>query len=44
MTDPRFLSADIDPAKDTNVSNLKEQAMQLIHQALTEDQKLHDDA
>ena len=42
--DRRFLSADIDPAKDTNVSNLKQQAMQLIHQELAEDQKLHDDA
>ena len=44
MTDRRFLSADIDPAKDTNVSNLKQQAMQLIHQELTEDKDLHDDA
>ena len=44
MTDPRILSADIDPAKDTHVSNLKEQAMHLIHQEFTEDQKLHDDA
>jgi hypothetical protein len=39
-----FLSADIDPAKDTNVSNLKEQALQLIHRELTEDRKLQDDA
>ena len=44
MKDSRFLSADIDPAKDTNVNNLKEQALLLIHQSLTEDQKLHDDA
>ncbi|MBC2710395.1 MAG: hypothetical protein HGJ94_05170 [Desulfosarcina sp.] len=44
MKDSRFLSADIDPAKDTNVKKLKEQALQLIHQELTEDQKLHDDA
>ncbi len=44
MKDCRFLSADIDPAKDTNVDTLKEQALQLIHRELTEDQKLHDDA
>ena len=44
MKDSRFLSADIDPARDTNVNNLKEQALQLIHQELTEDRKLHDDA
>jgi hypothetical protein len=42
--DRRFLSADIDPARDTNLSNLKDRAMKLIHQALAEDQKLHDDA
>jgi hypothetical protein len=44
MKDSRFLSADIDPAKESNVNSLKEQALQLIHQALTEDQRLHDDA
>ena len=44
MKDSRFLSADIDPAKDSNVNSLKEQALQLIHQALTDDQQLHDDA
>ena len=44
MKDSRFLSADIDPARDTNVNNLKEQALQLIHQELAEDRKLHDDA
>jgi hypothetical protein len=42
--DRRFLSADIDPAKPTNVSNLKEQALQLIHQELAGNQKLRDDA
>jgi hypothetical protein len=41
MQDSRFLSADIDPA---NVNQVKEQALELIHQALTEDRKLHDDA
>ena len=44
MKDSNFLSADIDPAKDTNVNHLKEQVLKLIHQELTEDQKLHDDA
>ena len=44
MKDGRFLSADIDPAKDSNVNNLKEQALQLIHQAFSEDQRLHDAA
>jgi hypothetical protein len=44
MKDSRFLSADIDPAKDSNINSLKEQALQLIHQTLTEDQQLHDDA
>lgn len=44
MKDSRFLSADIDPARDSNVDKLREQALQLIHQALTDDQKLHDDA
>ncbi len=44
MKDSKFLSADIDPAKDTNVNNLKEQALKLIHQELTEDRKVHDDA
>jgi hypothetical protein len=44
MKDSRFLSADIDPAKDSNVNQLKERALQLIHQALTDDQRLHDAA
>ncbi len=39
-----FLSVDIDPARNTKFSNLREQAFQLIHQSLTEDQRLHDDA
>jgi hypothetical protein len=42
--DFKFLSADIDPATDTNVSILKEQAMTLIHQELAGDPKLHDNA
>lgn len=44
MKDSRFLSADIDPARDSNVNRLKEQALQLIHQELTDDQSLHDAA
>jgi hypothetical protein len=42
MKDSRFLSADIDPARNANVDQLKEQALQLIDQELTDDQGLHD--
>lgn len=41
MKESRFLSADIDPAIDINVDNLKQQALQLIHQELIEDHKLN---
>ncbi len=44
MNDSRFLSADIDPAQDANVNILKTQALELIHQAFTENKELHDDA
>lgn len=44
MNHSRFLSTDIDPAQDTNVNNLKEQALNLIHQELAQDQELHDAA
>ena len=40
----KFLSTDIDPTRNTNLGNLRNQAMKLIHQELNEDQKLHDDA
>ncbi len=42
--DRKFLSADIDPAREANLGNLRDQAMKLIHQELNEDQKLREDA
>lgn len=44
MKDSRFLSADIDPVKASNANDLREQALQLIHQVLTKDTNLHGDA
>lgn len=44
MKDDRYLSADIDPAKSTNVSRLKTQALALVRRELTSDPNLHDDA
>jgi hypothetical protein len=44
MKDDGYLSADIDPAKGTNVSSLKAQALALVRRELTADPNLHDDA